>query len=109
MRIDLRKFVLLSAFVMILASCQGTTAITPEDSVLITPTKPAVQSTVESRLTSTPRTAVTTTSLANCTVVSQQPTPGPTEQSLFPPVSAADWVQGAPSATVTFVEYSDFQ
>jgi hypothetical protein len=46
---------------------------------------------------------------ANCTVVSQQPTPGPTEQSLFPPVSKTDWVRGPEDAKVTIIEYGDFQ
>jgi len=31
---------------------------------------------------------------ANCTVVSRQPTPGPTEQSLVPLVSDTDWTHG---------------
>jgi cyclophilin family peptidyl-prolyl cis-trans isomerase/protein-disulfide isomerase len=44
-----------------------------------------------------------------CTVVSPQPTPGPTEQSLFPPVSAQDWVRGPAAAPVTVMIYSDFQ
>lgn len=46
---------------------------------------------------------------ANCTVVSMQPTPNPTEQSLVPPVSDTDWVKGAKNAKVTIIEYSDFQ
>jgi hypothetical protein len=45
---------------------------------------------------------------ANCTVVSTVPTPGPTEQSLFPPVGEGDWVQGPATADVTIIEYSDF-
>jgi hypothetical protein len=45
----------------------------------------------------------------NCTVVSRRPTPGPTEQSLFPPVDEDDWVKGAKDAQVTIIEYSDFQ
>lgn len=45
----------------------------------------------------------------NCTVVSRSPTPGPTQESLFPPVGEGDWVKGAEDAQVTFVEYSDFQ
>ena len=44
-----------------------------------------------------------------CTVVSQLPTPGPTEQSIFPPVGASDWVMGTEMAAVTFTEYGDFQ
>lgn len=46
---------------------------------------------------------------ANCTVVSRQPTPGPTEQSLVPPVDANDWSQGPEDAKVTIIEYGDFQ
>jgi hypothetical protein len=46
---------------------------------------------------------------ANCTVVSRQPTPGPTEQSLVPPVSDEDWTHGPDDADVTIIEYGDFQ
>ena len=46
---------------------------------------------------------------ANCTVVSSQPTPGPTEQSLVPPVDSADWAHGPDDARVTIIEYGDFQ
>ena len=44
-----------------------------------------------------------------CTVVSRQPTPGPTEQSLVPLVGDQDWTQGPDDAQVTFIEYGDFQ
>lgn len=44
-----------------------------------------------------------------CTAISPKPTPGPTEASLFPAVHAEEWVKGPPDASVTFVEYSDFQ
>ena len=44
-----------------------------------------------------------------CTVVSPPATPGPTEQSLFPPVSEADWSFGPKDAAITLLEYSDFQ
>jgi hypothetical protein len=46
---------------------------------------------------------------ANCTVVSRQPTPGPTEQSLVPLVSDTDWTHGPEDAEVTIIEYGDFQ
>ncbi len=52
---------------------------------------------------------VTELAEANCTVVSRQPTPGPTEQSLVPPVSDEDWTHGPGDAKVTFIEYGDFQ
>lgn len=44
-----------------------------------------------------------------CTVESPRPTPGPTQESIFPSVSASDWVQGKDTAYVTILEYSDFQ
>ncbi len=46
---------------------------------------------------------------ANCTVVSSQPEPGPTEQSIVSAVSEADWVHGPEDAEVTIIEYGDFQ
>ena len=46
---------------------------------------------------------------STCTVVSRQPTPGPTEESIVPPVSASDWVHGPEDAKVTIIEYGDFQ
>ena len=52
---------------------------------------------------------VTELAEANCTVVSRQPIPGPTEQSLVPPVNDEDWTHGSADARVTFIEYGDFQ
>jgi hypothetical protein len=46
---------------------------------------------------------------SGCTVVTQKPTPGPTAESIFPPVSNTDWVKGPASAKVAIIEYSDFQ
>lgn len=44
-----------------------------------------------------------------CKVVSLQATPGPTEVSAYPPVSADDWVKGSQNPAMTITEYSDFQ
>jgi cyclophilin family peptidyl-prolyl cis-trans isomerase/protein-disulfide isomerase len=44
-----------------------------------------------------------------CNVASQQPTPGPTQQSIFPPVNEDDWAKGPEDAYITITEYSDFQ
>ncbi len=46
---------------------------------------------------------------SGCTVITQKPTPGPTEASIFPPISSTDWVKGPANARVTIIEYSDFQ
>lgn len=44
-----------------------------------------------------------------CTVVSKQFSPEPTQPSIFPAVSAADWSVGPETAAVTLIEYGDFQ
>lgn len=46
---------------------------------------------------------------AGCTVVSFLPTPGPTEESLFPSVNDQDWTLGPRDAAITIIEYGDFQ
>ena len=46
---------------------------------------------------------------SGCTVVTKKPTPGPTAESIFPPVGETDHVKGPASAKVTIIEYSDFQ
>jgi di/tricarboxylate transporter len=57
--------------------------------------------------------AATSDSNANCTVVSSIfPTPNPTQAtqvSLFKPVSDSDYILGNKEASITFLEYSDFQ
>jgi protein-disulfide isomerase len=46
---------------------------------------------------------------SGCTVITKKPTPGPTAESIYPPVSETDHVKGPASAKVTIIEYSDFQ
>ena len=46
---------------------------------------------------------------SGCTVITKAPTPGPTEESIFPPVGETDWFKGPATAKVTIIEYSDFQ
>lgn len=55
------------------------------------------------------QTAVAPVDLPGCTVVSQIPTPGPTEQSLFPPHKESDQAKGPEDAPITLMVYSDFQ
>jgi hypothetical protein len=46
---------------------------------------------------------------SGCTVITKKPTPGPTAQLIYPPVTDSDWTKGPTSAKVTIIEYSDFQ
>ena len=46
---------------------------------------------------------------SGCTVVTQKPTPGPTPETVYPPVTDTDWTKGPANAKVTIIEYSDFQ
>jgi hypothetical protein len=47
--------------------------------------------------------------MPGCTAKSLFPTPNPTLEALFPTVSGEDWVRGPETASVTLIEYSDFQ
>lgn len=106
--------IIMMAFLLV--ACQSTPAnptatlteeSLPEQAEEITPSAVPTQ-TLEASPTASEEEQLTQAE-ANCTVVSRQPTPSPTEQSLIPPVSETDWVSGAKNAKVTIIEYSDFQ
>lgn len=101
-----------------LAACGGSAATEAEvvpspSSVAIASQDSASQASASQTVTPAPSTTTAQVSggavPAGCTVVSPRPTAGPTEQSLFPPISDKDWVIGPSSASVTLLEYSDFQ
>jgi protein-disulfide isomerase len=101
---------LLFVLAFLLTACQGATQSAPEPTAGEMPTDvlPAPTATIRTSVSETAATSGPVAAAA-CTVVSPQPTPGPTEQSLFPPVSADDWILGPDTAAVTIIEYSDFQ
>lgn len=84
---------------------------TPANSPANTPanTATSVTASVATSAPDSTQPPATSGATIQCTVVSQMPTPGPTEQSIFPPISASDWVTGPDTAAVTFTEYGDFQ
>jgi len=64
----------------------------------------------EARVTPTPPPApIAAPREPGCTVVTRQTDPGPTQQSPIPEVGANDWVKGPVDASLTIIEYSDFQ
>lgn len=84
---------------VVLSACAKTTTPTS------LPTFPAVSSTQ----VDVPQSSQLEAPDSGCTVVAKQPTPGPTQQSLFPLVNEDDHAKGPADARVTIIEYSDFQ
>lgn len=95
---------LLLTLALILAACQSASPTVSPPTDTAAPTE-----TTETTPPPTEESSPAAGDEASCTVVSLLPTPGPTEQSLFPPVSADDWFMGPDSAHVTIIEYGDFQ
>ena len=106
-------FVLLVLVSIFLAACSSTPAGQPVEAVAENPGETeAIPTEIPPSPEMSPspdNTQAVNQAEANCTVVSRQPTPGPTEQSLIPPVSDEDWILGPDDASVTFIEYGDFQ
>ncbi len=100
---------------ILLGACQSNAPASPPPTAqLVTPSpqRAAVASltaAVASLTAAADPAAPVTGAPPGCTVVSPEPTPGPTEASLFPPISDKDWALGVPTATVSIIEYSDFQ
>jgi hypothetical protein len=98
---------------LLLGACQGNAPASTEAASSTTieayaATQPSGESSTSATEPAAAETQAPGTS-TGCTVVSPQPTPGPTEQSLFPPVSDQDWVMGPETASITIIEYGDFQ
>lgn len=125
-----RFAILIIALALLLSSCQAQPKVQPdgegaapapaETSAAGESTEPTLlalpSATAESQATSTLEPAGTEVNAVNeeetppgCTVNSPNPTPGPTEQSIFPPVTEDDWSRGPEDAAVTIISYSDFQ
>ncbi len=93
---------------LILAGCLPQSQATPISTPTSTTTPKAEVNPPATTTTMIP-TQAAVGPVAGCTVVTEKPTPGPTPVSIFPPVSASDWVKGPATARVTIIEYGDFQ
>lgn len=76
--------------------------------VLLTSCGESVQSTTQPTQAG-PQPAAGSTRQPGCSVVVRQPTTGPTQEALLPPPSDEDWSRGPADASITIIEYSDFQ
>jgi hypothetical protein len=101
--------ILLVVFALGLSACQGQsqaspTAVAPtvtrQSTATLAAEAPVTTDKIDQSVAGTP---------PGCTVISPPPTPGPTEQSVFPPVTENDWMIGPDDAEITLIEYSDFQ
>jgi PBP1b-binding outer membrane lipoprotein LpoB len=104
-----KSIVLLVILSVFLVACQSAATEPPAEPAAESPVEPDTAGTELPPLpevSPTPDTQQATDQAeANCTVVSRQPPAGSTE----PLVTDNDWTQGPDDATVTFIEYSDFQ
>ncbi len=70
---------------------------------------PATEAAQLPSVSPSPTVVTAATNTPGCSVVSETFATEPPADSPFPPVSGSDWVQGPANATVTLVEYGDFQ
>ncbi len=112
-----RIFMALLPLVILLTSCAGKTPAAT-NAPAATGSSPTASATVAAKPTNTLSLATATSQPATtspvakepgCTVVSPQPTPGPTQESLFPSKTSYDFSRGSEDASVTIIVYSDFQ
>jgi len=94
MRNPFLKFTLAA---LVLAACGSPPAPAPS------PTPPALTPTL------LPPTVTSIPATATAAVISATPEATPTQASLFPPITDADWQVGPANARVTVVEYGDYQ
>jgi hypothetical protein len=101
--------ILLTVIALGLTACQGQSQTSPTAALSTSTMQPTATQAAEAPTS----TETVDQSLAGappgCTVISPPNTPGPTEQSVFPPVSEKDWSFGPEDAEITLIEYSDFQ
>ena len=114
---------LLVGLVLVLGACSGqeqsTATQTPEPDVdvQVTETDPPAD---QADAADPPQAAATAAedgekiaasdgTVIECTVTSLLPEVDPTTQAIFPAVSSEEWAKGPEDATLTIVEYSDFQ
>jgi hypothetical protein len=105
--------------VLALAACSGQATETPAETTDGAAAAPAAESEAEPTApapTAVPAaneeeeaSAVSMNGPDGCMAFSAIPTPNPTLEALFPPPNADDHVKGPAEASVTIMEYSDFQ
>ncbi len=92
----MRKFFAFSLFAIFMLNACASGSV-PASTPTALPTQPV------------PSTLTPTAAAPTCTSTNSIPTPAPSEESLFPAVSADDRVRGMDDAAVTLINYSDYQ
>jgi hypothetical protein len=110
MRKMLVPVVLLASVLLSACASKTTPTLQPMPSVEPTATDvPTLAAPAPTTVLEVPQSSELTGPDSGCTVVARRATPGPTQESLFPPVTKDDHVKGSENARVTIIEYSDFQ
>jgi hypothetical protein len=97
----LRNLVIFIFLALGLVGCKNSTSAEP------TATEVPPEPTQVPEPTSIP--VIATRPPATCTVVSMRPEDQENQESPFPAVSKDDWIEGPESASVTIIEYGDYQ
>lgn len=102
-----KRTVIFAVLILLLAACRAATGeATPPGS---SPTPAATPAETGASAPSAHALPAMGLPMTGCTVATLLPQADPTVESLFPPVSEADWSAGPEEAAVTLVEYGDFQ
>ena len=114
---------LLVGLILVLGACTGQDQSTPTQSsepdvdVQVDETDPPTDQAEETELPQAAETAAAegekiaadTGTVIECSVTGLLPEVDPTTQAIFPAVGGEEWAKGPEDATLTIVEYSDFQ
>jgi hypothetical protein len=103
-----RTLFLLLVFALLLTACSGESLASPKITVPATALPATATPKAEPATATDAAGGAAAGAPAGCTVISPKNTPGPTEQSVFPPVTDKYWSTGPKDAAITLVEYSDF-
>lgn len=103
----------LAALTVFLSACAGKATPPPATATPTTPPSPTATANSPAPTETPTISATETTSVvevpSGCSTYSFIPTPDAELLAIFPPSQEGDWAQGSETASITIIEYSDFQ
>jgi hypothetical protein len=99
----------LAALLLVLNACASKATPPPATATPTTPPSPTATAT-QLAPTETPTEAAAVVDVpSGCSTYSLLPAPDPSAVDAFPTIQDGDWAQGLETASITIIEYSDFQ